>query len=80
MIFFQNLTKVIRYPLRKYDGRSRSDPDNFKASIELTEESVAACEKLVNAGVPVGNQAVILAGINDDTGALKWPIPSDKSH
>lgn len=37
----------------------------------MTEESVEACEKLVNAGVPVGNQAVVLAGINDSVPIMK---------
>ena len=33
---------------------------------ELTEESMAASQKLVDNGVVVGNQAVLLKGINDD--------------
>lgn len=33
---------------------------------EVTEESTAAIARLVNAGIPVGNQAVLLKGINDD--------------
>ncbi|MCI4170934.1 lysine 2,3-aminomutase, partial [Bacillus spizizenii] len=37
----------------------------------MTEESVEACEKLVNAGVQVGNQAVVLAGINDSVPIMK---------
>ncbi|MDI5787909.1 hypothetical protein PO124_03855 [Bacillus licheniformis] len=32
---------------------------HFNTSIEITKEAKEACEKLVNAGVPVGNQAVI---------------------
>lgn len=44
---------------------------HFNTSIEMTEESVEACEKLVNAGVPVGNQAVVLAGINDSIPIMK---------
>ena len=44
---------------------------HFNTSLEITEESKLACEKLVNAGVPVGNQAVILAGINDSVRIMK---------
>ena len=33
---------------------------------EITEEAAAAVDRLLRAGVPVGNQAVLLKGINDD--------------
>lgn len=39
--------------------------------IEITEESKKACEMLANAGVPLGNQAVLLKGINDDPFVMK---------
>ncbi|MBF8984775.1 glutamate 2,3-aminomutase [Lutibacter sp. B2] len=39
---------------------------HFNHSQEVTEESKAACERLANAGVPIGNQAVLLNGINND--------------
>src|SRR5690625_1900750 len=38
---------------------------HFNHPDELTPDAVEACEKLANAGVPLGNQAVILRGIND---------------
>lgn len=38
----------------------------FNHPLEITEESKAACEKLANAGIPLGNQAVLLNGINND--------------
>lgn len=44
---------------------------HFNTSIEITKEAKEACERLVNAGVPVGNQAVILAGINDSVPIMK---------
>lgn len=34
--------------------------------MEVTEEAKAACEKLALAGIPIGNQAVLLNGINND--------------
>ena len=33
---------------------------------EITAELAQACDKLSRAGIPLGNQAVLLAGINDD--------------
>ena len=33
---------------------------------EITAELAAACDKLSRAGIPLGNQAVLLAGVNDD--------------
>lgn len=39
---------------------------HFNHPKEVTEESKKACEKLVNAGIPLGNQAVLLNGINND--------------
>jgi lysine 2,3-aminomutase len=34
-------------------------------SNEITDELAAACDRLTRAGVPLGNQAVLLAGVND---------------
>lgn len=39
---------------------------HFNHPMEITEESKAACEKLANIGIPLGNQAVLLNGINND--------------
>jgi lysine 2,3-aminomutase len=33
---------------------------------ELTKDAVRACEMIVNAGIPMGNQMVFLKGINND--------------
>lgn len=38
---------------------------HFNHPNEITEESSAACARLANAGVPLGNQSVLLRGIND---------------
>jgi len=38
---------------------------HFNHPNEITEESAAACARLADAGVPLGNQSVLLAGIND---------------
>ena len=44
---------------------------HFNHPKEITPASIAACEKLVNAGIPVGNQTVLLKGINDDPATMK---------
>ncbi|MBN1816994.1 MAG: KamA family radical SAM protein [Sedimentisphaerales bacterium] len=38
---------------------------HFNHPRELTPESTQACQMLANAGVPLGNQSVLLKGIND---------------
>ncbi|MBQ7551091.1 MAG: lysine 2,3-aminomutase, partial [Bacteroidales bacterium] len=38
---------------------------HFNHSNEITEESAAACARLANAGIPLGNQSVLLRGVND---------------
>ncbi|KJS83408.1 MAG: lysine 2,3-aminomutase [Peptococcaceae bacterium BICA1-8] len=44
---------------------------HFNNPMEVTEESKKACEMLANAGVPLGNQAVLLKGINDNIHVMK---------
>jgi lysine 2,3-aminomutase len=44
---------------------------HFNHSKEITPESTKACEMLANAGVPLGNQSVLLRGINDDLHVMK---------
>lgn len=38
---------------------------HFNHPKEITSESAKACETLANAGIPLGNQSVLLRGIND---------------
>jgi len=38
---------------------------HFNHPHEITPESAAACDRLLRAGVPVNNQAVLLRGVND---------------
>lgn len=38
----------------------------FNHPLEITKESKEACDKLANIGIPLGNQTVLLNGINDD--------------
>jgi lysine 2,3-aminomutase len=44
---------------------------HFNHPKELTSESITACERLVDAGFPVMNQSVLLAGVNDDADVLE---------
>jgi lysine 2,3-aminomutase len=44
---------------------------HFNHPKELTDESLTACARLVDAGFPVMNQTVLLAGVNDDPDVLE---------
>jgi lysine 2,3-aminomutase len=44
---------------------------HFNHPREITEESAAACERIVRTGVPVNNQTVLLAGVNDDVETMR---------
>jgi lysine 2,3-aminomutase len=44
---------------------------HFNHPRELTPEAGAACDRLLRAGVPVGNQTVLLKGINDDLETMR---------
>jgi lysine 2,3-aminomutase len=44
---------------------------HFNHPAEITEAAARACTRLVDAGIPVGNQSVLLRGINDDPATMK---------
>ena len=44
---------------------------HFNHPKEVTEEAVAACNKLADAGIPLGNQTVLLRGINSDAAIIE---------
>jgi len=44
---------------------------HFNHPAELTPEAGAACERLANAGVPIGNQTVLLKGVNDNSQVME---------
>lgn len=44
---------------------------HFNHPNEITAESAAACARLADAGVPLGNQSVLLAGVNDCVFTMK---------
>ena len=43
----------------------------FNHPRELTPEAGEACSRLADAGIPLGNQSVLLAGVNDDPEVMK---------
>lgn len=44
---------------------------HFNHPNEITTESIAACERMANAGIPLGNQSVLLRGVNDCVNIMK---------
>ena len=44
---------------------------HFNHPRELTAEAAAACARLADAGIPLGNQTVLLKGVNDDLAVMR---------
>jgi lysine 2,3-aminomutase len=44
---------------------------HFNHSNEITKDSIRACEMLADAGIPLGNQSVLLRGVNDCIHVMK---------
>lgn len=44
---------------------------HFTHPAEMTSETVRACERIADAGIPSGSQTVLLKGVNDDAETLK---------
>lgn len=44
---------------------------HFNHPLEITPQSAAACKMLADAGIPLGNQTVLLKGVNDDPEVMK---------
>lgn len=44
---------------------------HFNHPNEITEDSIKACSMIVDAGIPLGNQNVLLKGVNDNSAVLK---------
>jgi len=65
----QRITRSLVSILRKYHPLYLSI--HFTHPDEITPEVKDACEKLANAGIPLGSQTVLLKGINDNVGIMK---------
>ncbi|RXT08714.1 lysine 2,3-aminomutase [Ammoniphilus sp. CFH 90114] len=69
VVFPQRITEDLCNMLKKYHPVWLNT--HFNTSLEITPEAKKACEMLANAGVPLGNQSVILAGVNDSVHIMK---------
>ena len=65
----QRITPALTEILRKYHPFMMSL--HFIHPAEMVPEVVAACERLADAGIPLGSQTVLLKGINDDATVMK---------
>lgn len=65
----QRITPELCAMLRRYHPLYLNTHFNHPA--ELTLESARACELLADAGIPLGNQTVLLKGINDNPTVIK---------
>ncbi len=69
VVFPQRITPELCNILRKHHPIWLNT--HFNHPFEFTEQSKRACTMLADAGVPVGNQTVLLAGINDSLPIMK---------
>lgn len=65
----QRITDDLVTMLRKYHPIWINT--HFNHPNEITAESAAACAKLADAGIPLGNQSVLLRGVNDCVNIMK---------
>jgi len=65
----QRITPELCNMLKKYHPVYLNT--HFNHPDEITEEAKDACEMLANAGIPLGNQSVLLKGVNDDPEVMK---------
>lgn len=65
----QRITPKLSRMLKKYDPLYLMT--HFNHPQEITKETKIACNRLVNAGIVLGNQSVLLKGINDNAKTLK---------
>jgi lysine 2,3-aminomutase len=65
----QRVTPSLTRVLRKYHPLWMSI--HFTHPDELTPETAQACERLADAGIPLGSQTVLLAGVNDRVEVMK---------
>jgi lysine 2,3-aminomutase len=65
----QRITPELTEMLKKYHPIWLNT--HFNHSDEITTASKAACDLMSNAGIPLGNQSVLLRGVNDCTHIMK---------
>lgn len=69
VVFPQRITDNLTNIIKKYHPIWINT--HFNHPVEFTEEAKLAVAKLADAGVPLGNQSVLLAGINDCANVMK---------
>lgn len=65
----QRITPQLCHMLKKYHPLWINT--HFNHPNEITPQSTQACERLANAGIPLGNQSVLLRGVNDCPSLMK---------
>ncbi|BCR05728.1 lysine 2,3-aminomutase [Desulfuromonas versatilis] len=65
----QRITPALVRMLRKFHPLFLNT--HFNHPDEITETSAKACGRLADAGIPLGNQSVLLRGVNDDPAVMK---------
>jgi lysine 2,3-aminomutase len=65
----QRITPALVRMLRRYHPLYLNT--HFNHPDEITEISVRACARLAGAGIPLGNQSVLLRGVNDDPRVMR---------
>jgi len=65
----QRITESLVTMLKKYHPIWINT--HFNHPMELTEEACAALARMADAGIPLGNQSVLLRGVNDCVGVMK---------
>ncbi|MBN2705328.1 MAG: KamA family radical SAM protein [Deltaproteobacteria bacterium] len=65
----QRITGALLRILRRYHPLYINT--HFNHPDEVTEESSQACTRLADAGIPLGNQTVLMRGVNDDPQIMK---------
>ena len=65
----QRITDDLVHMLKKYHPVWLNT--HFNHPQEVTKEAAEACAKLANAGIPLGNQTVLLRGVNDCVNTMK---------
>jgi len=65
----QRITPALVRVLRKYHPLFLNT--HFNHPDEITEQAAKACARLADAGIPLGNQSVLLRGVNDDPAVMK---------
>jgi lysine 2,3-aminomutase len=65
----QRITPALVRVLRKYHPLFLNT--HFNHPDEITAQAAKACARLADAGIPLGNQSVLLRGVNDDPAVMK---------